>query len=129
MAGKIRVEVDDGLSLVIFRVPDDASLDDFDRAIRDHFPRHPTDNAMWDLTKADLSWLDRDGIERIAEAALAIRRYRRPDGRTAIVAGDATERVLLKIYPIINELQGSTIRYRIFEHWDEALRWIRRESG
>ena len=127
--GTIAVEVDEGLNVSVFRVAGNVSADEFVRVIESHFPVHPTDHSIWDLTDAVLSGLDKVGIVKIAEASRAVTRYRRADGRTAIVASRSVERVLLKIYADVNQLQGSPRDYRFYDNYPDALAWIRDGAG
>lgn len=124
MSGTIRASVIDRLELSVFKVSGLVPVDEFVCVIEEHFPIHKTKNALWDLTGADLSDLDKGGISRIVASAGAVARYRDAGGRTAIVAKGDVERVLLKIYSSLNELQGSTVTYRIYDNMDDALAWF-----
>lgn len=124
MAGAISVEVVEDLSLSIFAVAGDVLVHDIVQFILKHFPEFRTDNSIWDLSSADLSVLTKDGIVRIAEAGRAVARYRRADGRTAIVVRSDAERILLNIYKAINELQGSPRTFQFFDTRADAIAWI-----
>ena len=124
MSGTIRATVVDRLDLSVFEVSGRAPVDEYVRVIETHFPIHKSKNALWDLTQADLSYLDKSGISRIVDSANVVARYRDAGGRTAIVATRDVELVLLKIYSSLNELQGSTITYRVYDDLDDALAWF-----
>ena len=119
------VEVVDEHSLSIFTITGSVLVDEIVRVILTHFPEHRSDNSVWDLTEADLSVLTKDGIERIVEAGRAVAPYRRADGRTAMVVQKHTERVLLKVYKAVNELQGAPRPLRFFDTRADAIAWIR----
>ena len=125
MNGPITVEVVEELSLSIFAVTGDVLVDEIVRVILEHFPEHRSDNSIWDLTEANLSVLTKDGIVRIAEAGQAVARYRRADGRTAIVVRRHVERVLLKLYKAVDDFYGATRGFRFFDNRADAVAWIR----
>lgn len=124
MTGTITVDVVEELSLSVFAITGSVQVDDIVRIILEHFPEHRSDNSLWDVTDTDLSVLTKDGIVRIAEASRTVGRYRRADGRTAIVVRRDVERILLKIYQAVNELHGSLRDFQLFDNRDDAIAWI-----
>ncbi len=120
----ITVEIDEDLSLSIFTVAGDVLVAEIVEFILGHFPESRTDNSLWDLTRADLSVLTKDGIVRIAEAGRTVAPYRKADGRTAIVVTSDMERVLLTIFKAIGDLHGSSRAFAFFDNRTDAVAWI-----
>lgn len=129
MAEKINIEIDTNFSLLIFRVIGEPPVDDIVRAIENRFPEHMADNAIWDLTGANLSTLDLYSFAKIADAGQKVAQYRRPGSRTAIVSNGTAERLLLKVYTSLSEMSGSPIDYKICSDRADGLDWVREQSG
>jgi hypothetical protein len=119
---------DPARSLTVLTVSGALTADEVIRALVGFFEGDVTRDLVWDFTGADLSALNRVGMERIIAVAKDGARLR-PDGRTALVVGQNLSFGLARMYELLSEVKGHPIHHRVFRDKGEALAWLRAAPG
>ena len=119
----IEFEFDKSKNLSVFIVNGNVTWPEIKETTAHYYAAHPTPDVIWDMTNAQLSELDAEGIKQAAQdikkAASA-----RKGGRTVFVISGDTEMLFVKLYCTICETIDSPITYHIVETRDEALKWL-----
>ncbi len=113
--------------LTVMTVSETADANDIIRAIDDFYAGDPTDKILWDFTEADLDSIEVADINRLAQTSRGYAE-RREQGRTALVFSRDVGYGLGRMFGTLQEVKGSSIKYRSFRSLDEAMTWIDSET-
>ena len=102
------------LELTLFTVNGQVSADDLIAAMKQHYGRHPTSIAIWDLSGSDLSRLDMAALVKVSDCAKRFARYRK-EPRTLVVVNREQEQPLVRLYEEISGVRGSPISYGLHQ--------------
>ena len=109
------------VSLITVRGPTTDA--DLIAALEAFYARGPTLHLMWDLSSADLSEVDTDGLRRVLATARSLAAGR-PGGRTAIIAPEDLQYGLSRLYETLADLAGHAIGHKVVRTAAEAHEWL-----
>ena len=92
--------LEESLDLTILTGSESVTTADVLRAMEEMYSGSPTELVLWDLSRADISGIDFEGVQAIAELAMK-HGSSRPGGRTAIVSD---QRIVLGITRVYESL-------------------------
>ncbi|WP_417514002.1 hypothetical protein [Minwuia sp.] len=119
----VNVHQDPISDLVVFRVtgmPEAAELIDVASA---HFRQTPSRYVLWDLRQAEMNAITLEDMRELARRASDFADARRTP-HTAIVVGDQSKRLLMRLYEAVAENEQANVIYRIFDEPGEAYDWF-----
>jgi len=122
---EISTHVDEGRNFVTFVVSGTVSSSDIVHLARQQ-PEFKIVNHLVDMTKADLSSFDLDGMHEVV-AEFAKHDKARQNGRTAVVISNRADSSLVKLFAALSEaMENSEVSYKTVFTYSDALDWFSR---
>jgi len=114
---------DQSSQLTVFMTDGRIRLADVKVALEKFYGSQPTQNIIWDLSRADLSEASLEEVEELAKFVKELA-HSREGGRNAIITSEPFAFSLGKMYQLFAELARQTSQTRIFRTWTEAEEWL-----
>ncbi len=116
---KIDARCDLALDLTLFDVSGRVTAEDFVRAVKTSYGSNPTSNAIWDLTRCDLSNINMSALIKMSDIANEFA-AKRKNPRTIFVVEQEQETFLIMLYGVVLEMRDTPIDYSLVSSLDEA---------
>ncbi|HUL29981.1 MAG TPA: hypothetical protein VLZ03_05950 [Thermodesulfobacteriota bacterium] len=91
--------------------------------LEEFYKREPTALLLWDLSKADLSWVTPNMLQRFVRKAVKLGARRR-GGRTAVVAPEDLQYGLGRMTEAFVESESAPFSFHVFRSRQDALSWL-----
>ncbi|MCP4643218.1 MAG: hypothetical protein GY851_22415 [bacterium] len=109
--------------LAVLVVKGDTTIDEWLDALTRYDAEGPMKYELYDL-RQQTTPLSSDDIHRIVQLSEKDRHLRPPEGKTAIIVGDALKFGLARMYELMSEIEGVTWETKPFYTVDEAAGWL-----
>lgn len=112
-------------SLLVVSVTGNLASKEIIAVVKEYYSNGVVKNVIWDLTNGSLESISTKGFKEIAGATLqTITDGVRQGGKTVFVGNSTTEFGLMRMYAVIAEIAGVSIKYTVFRTIEEAQQWI-----
>ncbi len=121
--GNISAKYDTDKDLTIVTVEGVITADDLLDWGNSYYEGQITSLILWDVTNADLSGLQANQLQTIAESISRISEVRR-GGKTAFVYKKPLEYGIGRIFQAHSEIEGMPFEVQSFQSFDKAREWL-----
>ena len=121
--GTISAEYDTEKDLTIVTAQGLITADDLLDWGNHYYEGQITQRILWDVTNADLSALQADQLQEIAENMSRISEVRR-GGKTAFVYDKPLEYGIGRMFQAYSEMEAMPFEVQSFQSFDEAREWL-----
>ena len=109
--------------LTIFTVSGQLTAEEVIAILEEFYCSGCTPHILWDLSKADLSQIKDQQIEKILVVAKKYA-HMRQGGKTAIVTSRPVDFGVARMYESLSNLEEHTFAQSVFKELDQALHWL-----
>jgi len=119
----IDTNIDTSLQLTIHTITGEVSPDNISDKIKSYSESGPTELVLWDFSKADLSKLRIEHVDKFISLTKHYSSYRK-GGKTALVFSSDLGFGLGRIFDTRLDIMDSRIPYMTFKNMEDALKWL-----
>ena len=120
---KIDVVFEPQNQLTLFVCKGDIFADDIIDAFSYHYVHNPTRFVIWDLKQGSIAGINEADFQRIAQAALAVAKYR-AGGKTCYIGDKNINYGLSRMYTQIAEMAQMPVQYGVERSMEGARNWL-----
>lgn len=119
----ISVSVLKDADLTVFEAHNSYTIEDIMQALDEQFVLNPTNNIIWDFSKATIAHFDVESFAKVAEISKRFQKFRKTP-KTAIIVKDKIEGIAAKLYTVTAKDKHVDVEYKIFSAINEAHLWL-----
>jgi dihydrodipicolinate synthase/N-acetylneuraminate lyase len=112
-------------NLLTVSVTGDLDVKEVIAVVEEYYPNGIVKDVIWNLTNGSITTISTQGFKEIANVTLkTVANRARQGGRTVFVGNSSAEFGLMRMYAVIAEIAGVSIKYTVFKSMEEALKWL-----
>ncbi len=119
----IDTNIDTGLRLTVHTITGEVYPEDISDKIKTYSESGPTELVLWDFSKADLSKLRIEHVDKFISLTKHYSNYRK-GGRTALVFSSDLGFGFGRIFDTRMDIMDSKIPYMTFKNMEDAFKWL-----
>jgi len=120
---KIKMCIDERKNLTIFTVTGAVTSYDIIKQVEKYYTGKITLFTIWDVSKANLSGISDEDLQRVADCGLKYSTARR-GGKAAFVAPEDFSFGISRVFGTISEMRSMPIKIGSFRNFGDAKKWL-----